>query len=63
VIGDFDLVVSQVKGKFNARGDRLRSYKDAIWDIINSFDAFSIKAVPREQNTQADALVVAASTS
>ena len=54
VIGDSDLVVSQVKNQFVAENDRLRSYRNAIWDEIEMFDAFSIKAVPREENTLAD---------
>lgn len=48
VIGDSDLIVSQIKGKFVTKNDRLRNYKNAVLDTIDLFDAFSITAVPRE---------------
>jgi ribonuclease HI len=62
VIGDSDLVVSQVKLKFAAKNERLRKYKDAVRDTIELFDAFSINAIPRENNYVANALAVSAST-
>ena len=34
VIGDFDLVVSQVRNQFAAKNDRLCNYQNAIWDVI-----------------------------
>jgi len=45
VIGDSDLVVSQVKKKFVAKNERLRKYRNSVWDTIELFDAFSIKVV------------------
>ena len=51
VIGDSDLVVSQVKNQFVAKNDRLRSYRNAVWDTIETFDAFSIKVVPGGKHT------------
>ena len=43
VIGDFDLVVSQVRNQFAAKNDILCNYRNAIWDAIEIFDVFSIK--------------------
>jgi hypothetical protein len=40
----------------------LRRYRNAIWDTIEMFDAMDIISVPREQNSLADSLAVAAST-
>lgn len=62
VVGDSNLIVSQARNQFAAKKDRLRTYRNAVWDTIELFDAFSIKFVPREDNSLADALAVAAST-
>ena len=62
VIGDSDLVVSQVRNQFAAKNDRLCNYRNALWDAIEIFDAFSIKAVLREENTLADTLSVTTCT-
>jgi ribonuclease HI len=40
VIGDSDLVVSQVKLKFAAKNERLRKYRDSVRDTIELFDDF-----------------------
>lgn len=41
--------------------NRLKNYKNAVLDLIELFDAFGIEAVPRELNSMADELAVAAS--
>ena len=61
VIGDFDLVVLQVKNQYDAKNTRLKEYRDVVHDVINSFEAFSIDAIPRKGNEVADALAVSAS--
>jgi hypothetical protein len=58
VIGDFDLVVSQVKRKFATKNERLRIYRNLILDTIERFEAFSIEVVPRDKNHVVDALVM-----
>jgi ribonuclease HI len=50
VIGDFDLIVSQIKKKFTTKNERLRRYRNLILDTIELFDAFSIEVVPRDKN-------------
>jgi ribonuclease HI len=62
VIGDSDLIVSQVNLKFAMKNERLRRYRDSVRDTMKLFDDFSIEAVPREENYVVDALVVSAST-
>ena len=54
--------MSQVKNQFAAKNNRLRDYRNAVWDTIEMFNAFAIQAVPREGNTLADALLVIACT-
>ncbi len=40
----------------------MRSYRNHVWDLLeNFFDEYSIVAIPRDENTQADALAIAAS--
>jgi ribonuclease HI len=62
VKGDSDLVILQVKNKFACKNERLKRYRNAIWDTIEMFDAMDIISVPRDQNSLADSLAVAAST-
>ncbi|KAH9310135.1 hypothetical protein KI387_038046, partial [Taxus chinensis] len=56
--GDAELVVKQVGDIFQVKNRRLKHYRNLVWDSIEFFDAFSIKAVPREKNTRANSLVV-----
>jgi len=42
VYGDSELVTSQVREKYLSKNKRLRQYKNAVWDDIELFDAFSI---------------------
>ena len=39
----------------------MRNYRNKVWDEIESFEAFSIVSIPRDQNTRADSLAVSAS--
>jgi ribonuclease HI len=60
--GDSDLVIQQLKNKFACKSERLKGYRNAIWDLINDLDALNLIAILREQNSKADELAVAAST-
>ena len=41
----------------------MKSYKNYVWDIVdNFFDAFNITSIPREENSEADALATAGNT-
>lgn len=59
--GDAELIVNQIKGVYHVKNDRLRHYRNAVWDSIEEFDAFSIKAIPRAQNDMANSLAILAS--
>jgi len=48
VIGDYDLIVSQVKEEFSRKNHELKKYRNVVWDSIETFDAFSIKVAPRK---------------
>jgi hypothetical protein len=60
--GDSDLVIQQLKNKFACKSERLKGYRNAIWNLIEDLDAIDLIAIPREQNAKADELTVAAST-
>jgi ribonuclease HI len=52
VFGDAELVVKQVRNLYQAKHPRLRSYRNEVWDLIDSFFlAFNISFIPREENT------------
>jgi ribonuclease HI len=62
VFGDAELVVQQVRSAYQAKHPRLRSYRNEVWDLIDSFfSAFNISFIPREENTVADSLASSAS--
>ena len=60
--GDWDLIISQVKGTFACKSERLKKYKNVVWDALNYFQALNIVAIPRSENCEANKFVVAAST-
>ena len=62
MFGDAELVVQRIKSSYQAKHPRLRSYKNEVWDLIDSFFlAFNISFVPREKNTVDDSLATSAS--
>jgi ribonuclease HI len=60
--GDSDLVIQQLKNRFACRSERLKGYRNAIWNLISDLDAIDLIAIPREQNSKADELAIATST-
>jgi ribonuclease HI len=62
VFGDAELVVQQIRNAYQAKHPRLRSYRNEVWDLVDSFfSAFNISFIPREENTVADSLASSAS--
>ena len=60
--GDSDLIISQVKSTFACKSERLKKYRNVVWDTLNYFRALNIVVVPRSENFEADKLAVATST-
>jgi len=51
VLGDFELVVKQIRNQCQTKHPRLRAYRNEVWDKVeNSFSAFNIQFMPQEQN-------------
>jgi len=61
VYGDSELVIKQVKGEYQAKHPRMRTYRNAVLDILRLFPNHILTCVPRTQNDIADSLATAAS--
>src|SRR5439155_4882447 len=57
VESDSELLVRQVQGRYKVKSPDLRPLWEQARRMIDRFEAFSIRHVPREQNTDADRLV------
>ena len=60
IIGDSELVARQLTGAYKVKHPQLRPLYEQALAALRSFDRWSIRSVPREQNADADALVNAA---
>lgn len=60
---DSRLVANHVLGEYVAKEDNMVQYHDKTKSLIQGFDRFTIKQVPRGENRKADALSKIASTS
>jgi ribonuclease HI len=52
VFGDSNLIMQQIKGDSQCLDGVLNSYQDRCLDIIKLFDTFSIKHIPRGENSR-----------
>jgi ribonuclease HI len=59
---DSQLIVGQVNGEYEAREDRMTKYLKLVQNAMKWFDEVMLVQVPREQNTEADALAKLASS-
>jgi len=60
VVGDSELIAKQVQGAYKVKHEAMRPlYRQAL-DSLGRFERWSIRTVPRAQNSRADALVNAA---
>jgi ribonuclease HI len=49
-LGDFNLIVQQIRGDSQCLDGQLNEYCDQCLDIIQSLDSFQISRIPREDN-------------
>ncbi|XP_062118831.1 uncharacterized protein LOC133832510 [Humulus lupulus] len=56
VNSDSQLVVYKILGEYQARGLRMVAYLNKAKELLAQFEEYTIKLVPREQNSNADAL-------
>jgi ribonuclease HI len=57
IVNDSQLVERQVRGEYRVKKPELRILHERVLAALESFDRWSIRSVPREQNELADALV------
>ena len=57
------LVVGQVKGKLEARDERMQGYLSQVRHLQSGFESFSLLHIPRSGNTHADSLATLATSS
>ena len=57
IIGDSQLVIKQLTGAFKANKTELREHRDYVLKLLEKFESYTLKWVPRNQNKRADALV------
>lgn len=56
VIGDSELVISQIRSKCASENKRFKQYRNVVWYKIESFDAFSIDWNERSHSKMTDLL-------
>jgi ribonuclease HI len=54
VFRNSNLIMQQIKGDSQCLDGVLNSYRDRCLDIIKLFDTFSVKHIPREENSRAN---------
>ncbi|MGZ5309630.1 MAG: ribonuclease HI family protein [Solirubrobacterales bacterium] len=57
LIGDSELIVHQLQGEYKVKDAALRKLHDQAIEALRDFNSWSVRAVRREQNEAADALV------
>ncbi|KAH9331946.1 hypothetical protein KI387_004054, partial [Taxus chinensis] len=45
-----------VRGQHATKNDLLKGYKNRMWDLMEDFEGFGIKSIPRKENHAADRL-------
>jgi len=56
VLGDSQLICRQVSGEYNVNAPTLIPLHRKAMEIVRTFQAFSIKSIPRDGNKVADSL-------
>ena len=62
ICSDSKLVVSQIKGEYQAKEPIMQKYLAKVRDALVGFSKFEIRHIPREENARADLLSKLAST-
>ena len=58
---DSQVIVGHIRGKFEAKGEKMKMYLSKVQNMQSSFQKFSITKIPREENEKADRLARMAS--
>jgi len=60
VRADSQLLIRQLEGRYRVKQAHLRPYHERARELLAEYEDVELTHVPREQNTEADALVNAA---
>ena len=63
LLSDSRLVVSQVKGEFETKDERMQGYLSQVKCLQLKFDSFDLLHIPRNGNAHADSLAMLATSS
>ena len=61
VFGDSQIVSRLVRNSIHCTSNHLKNYQLEVWYLMNKFESFNIKYIPRTLNFEADMLANAAS--
>ncbi|KAL8500660.1 hypothetical protein ACS0TY_020294 [Phlomoides rotata] len=56
VYSDSQLIVNQVRGEYEARGEHIQLYQEIVKGLLEQFGQIYVEQIPRDSNSQADAL-------
>jgi ribonuclease HI len=48
VLGDFELIINQIKGIYQTRHPTLRAYRNLVLELLEKFLECNLSAIPRE---------------
>ena len=57
VVNDSELVAKQINGEYKVKHADMKPLHRAATEVLEGFDRWSLRSVPRAQNAHADALV------
>ena len=57
VRSDSELLVNQMNGKYKLEDEKIQKFFIEIWNLMIDFRGVKFKAIPREKNKEADAMV------
>ncbi|XP_030478221.1 uncharacterized protein LOC115695286 [Cannabis sativa] len=61
VFSDSQLVVNQVSGECQMRGEKMAVYVAIFWELLHEFADYKVERIPREKNAHTDCLAKLAS--
>lgn len=56
ILLDSELLVKQIKGEYDVKSESLKPLYGKVISILKTFNAYSIRHIPREKNADADRL-------
>ena len=48
IYGDLELIVDQVKGIYEEKHPKMRSYRNLVLELLEEFDEYTISLIPKE---------------